>query len=383
MCKCAPLVLFLCSLVAAPSARTQQQDATDENAYYVFNGKALEIAKDNPAYAKHMRWQVWLYPAGVRIPRHTAGLQYSRWGLIEDTSAGRVLKRLETAQRFEVAYLKFFGADTWGRFTFLNAVGPIAIAEQPTETHSTEIQFTDAQPPDLEQLYQLRRLDDRLDKLMATAEPSLENNDSQGPSSPMRAYFDQIRDALQRVNKLSSQLARVHPQLQFIQLELAKAQPEIERAEKDAQKITAVLPSVKLPSSKIWMSQRENGGRDGLKETAITEIGSGVSVEEKWTGGDGSMAGTIILTTIPYDDIGKIDLVPPVPALDDTWTIRVHAARAPFPQKIDSPQRRTIKKTFPAVNYTTTENSVYFVLLNSNDAQDAYAYFLYHKQLGR
>ena len=381
MRKFAPLVLCLCLLVFVPCGRTQ--DDNDENAYYVFNGKALEIAKDNPAYAKHTRWQVWLYPAGVRIPRHTAGLQYSRWGLIEDTSAGRVLKRLQTAQRFELAYLKFFGADTWGRFTFLNSVGPIAIAEQPTETHSTDIQFTEAQPPDLEQLYQLRRLDDRLDKLMATAVPSLENNDSQGPSSPVKGYFDQIRDALQRASKLSSQLARVHPQLQFIQLDLAKAQPEIERAEKDAPKITAVLPSVKLPSSKIWMSQRENAGRDGLKEIAITEIGSGVSVEEKWTGGDGSMAGTIILTTIPYDDIGNIDLVPPMPTLDDTWTVRVHAARAPFPQKIDSPQRRTTKKTFPAVNYATTENSVYFVLLNSNDAQDAYAYFLYHKQLGR
>jgi len=383
MCKFAPLVLCLCLSVVVPCARTQWQDDNDANAYYVFNGKALEIAKDNPAYAKHTRWQVWLYPAGVRIPRHTAGLQYSRWGLIEDTSAGRVLKRLQTVQRFELAYLKFFGPDTWGRFTFLNSVGPIAIAEQPTPTHSTDIQFTETQPPDLEQLYQLRRLDDRLDRLMATAVPSLENNDSQGPSSPVKGYFDQIRDALQRASKLSSQLARVHPQLQFIQLDLAKAQPEIERAEKDAPKITAVLPSVKLPSSKIWMSQRENAGRDGLKEIAIAEIGSGVSVEEKWTGGDGSMAGTIILTTIPYDDIGTIDLVPPMPTLDDTWTVRVHAARAPFPQKIDSPQRRTIKKTFPAVNYATTENSVYFVLLNSNDAQDAYAYFLYHKQLGR
>jgi hypothetical protein len=95
------------------------------------------------------------------------------------------------------------------------------------------------------------------------------------------------------------------------------------------------------------------------------------------------MAGTVILTTIPYDDVGTIDLAPPMPTLDDTWTVRVHAARAPFPQKIDSPQRRTIKRTFPAVNYATTENSVYFVFANSADAQDAYAYFLYHKQLGR
>ncbi len=131
MYKFALLVLFLCSLVFVPSPQAQPQDDNDPNAYYVFDGKALEIAKDNPAYARHTRWQVWLYPVGVRIPRHTAGLQYSRWGLIEDASAGRVLKRLETAQRFEVAYLKFFGPDTWGRFTFLNAVGPIALPTPP------------------------------------------------------------------------------------------------------------------------------------------------------------------------------------------------------------------------------------------------------------
>jgi hypothetical protein len=262
-------------------------------------------------------------------------------------------------------------------------LGPIAVAEQPTETQSTETQFTETRPPDLEQLYQLRRLDDRLDRLISTAEPSLENNESEGRGSPAKGYFDQIRDALQQVSKLSSQLARVHPQLQFIKLGIAKAQPEITRAEKDTPKITAILPSVKLPSSKIWMSQTENAGRDGIKEIAITEIGSGVSVQESWTGGDGSMNGTVILTTIPYDDIGTIDLVPPMPSYDDTWTVRVHAGRAPFCQKIDSPQRRTIKATFPAVNYATTENSVYFVFPNSVDAQDAYAYFLYHKQRGR
>lgn len=388
MQKLSPLALCVCLLVVAPCARTQPQDDNDENAYYVFNGKTLEITNDNPAYAKHVRWQVWLYPGGVRIPRHSTGLQYSRWGLIDETSAGRVLKRLKAAQRFEEAYLKFFGPDTWGRYTFLNSLGPIALTDQPRQTKSsetqfTQTQFTETQPPDLEVLYQLLRLDDRLDKLMTTAQPSLENNQSEGPGSPVKPYLDQIRDALQRVSKLSSQLARLHPQLQFIKLEIAKAQPQIAQAEKDAPKITAVLPSVKLPASRTWMSQKENAGRDGIKEIAITEIASGVSVQETWTGGDGSMAGTNILTTIPYDDIGEIDLVPPVPTYHETWTVRVHAARAPFPQKIDSPLRRTIKATFPAVNYATTENSVYFVFANSADAQDAHTYFLYHKQLGR
>jgi hypothetical protein len=382
MRKLSALTLTLCLVAVVLCARTQRQDDSDKNAYYLFDGKTLEVANDNPAYAKPMRWQVWLYREGVRIPRHTSGLQYSRWGLIEETSAGRVLRRLKAVQRFEEAYLKFFGADTWGRYTFLNSLGPIAVVEQPTETPSTEI-FTETQSPELEARYQLLRLNDRLDRLITSAGPSLENNESESASSSVKEYFDQVRDALERVSKLSSQLARVHPQLRLLKVEIAKAQPEIAQAEKDAPKITAVLPSVKLPSSKTWMSQTENAGRDGTKEIAITEIGSGVSVQEKWTGGDGSMTGTTILTTVPYDDIGTIDLVRPMPTYDNTWTVRVHAGRAPFPQKIDSPQRRTIKATFPAVNYATTQNSVYFVFPDSSDAQDAYAYFVYHKQLGR
>src|ERR1700756_1574113 len=184
MGKVSALTLTLCLVAVVPCARTQRQDDSDKNAYYLFNGKTLEAANDNPAYAKPTRWQVWLYREGVRIPRHTSGLQYSRWGLIEESSAGRVLQRLKAAQRFEEAYLKFFGPDTWGRYTFLNSLGPIAVAEQPIETRSTEI-FTEAQPPELAARYQLLRLDDRLDRLVTTAAPSLENNESEGASSPV------------------------------------------------------------------------------------------------------------------------------------------------------------------------------------------------------
>jgi hypothetical protein len=116
---------------------------------------------------------------------------------------------------------------------------------------------------------------------------------------------------------------------------------------------------------------------------AITETGAGVSVQQSWMGGDGSMTGTVIVTTIAYDDIGNIDLSPPSPIGDGTWTVRVYAAGAPFPQKIDSPQRRTVRAAYPAVNYTTTESSVYFIFPNSAEAHDAFSYFLYHKQLGR
>jgi hypothetical protein len=64
--------------------------AQQQNTYYVFNRKTLEIAHDNPVHAYYIRWQVWLFQPGVNIPHYTAGLQYSRWGLIEGTSAAGV-----------------------------------------------------------------------------------------------------------------------------------------------------------------------------------------------------------------------------------------------------------------------------------------------------
>jgi hypothetical protein len=45
--------------------------------------------------------------------------------------------------------------------------------------------------------------------------------------------------------------------------------------------------------------------------------------------------------------------------------------------------RNTPKRVLPAVNLTTTRNFVYFAFRDPAEAQDAYAYFLYHKQLGR
>jgi hypothetical protein len=253
-------------------------------------------------------------------------------------------------------------------------LGPIAVADQDQ---------AETQPAALEEFYQLRRLDGRLNRLITTIQGSLENNESEGPDSPFKEYFDQIRDSLQRVSKGYGQLAHIRPQLRLIKLEIAQASAAVEGAETDVPNLTAALPSVKLPTSRTWMSQSEKAGSDGTIEVTVMESGSGVAVQQHWTGGDGSMTGTVVLTTIPYDDIGNVDLQPPMPVYDEMWTVRVHAARAPFPQKIDSPQRRTVKATFPAVDYTTTGTSVYFVFLNSTEAQDAYAYFLYHKQVGR
>jgi hypothetical protein len=364
--KFSSFVLFLCLFLVTPSAPAQPQ-----NTYYVFDGKTLEITHEDPAHANYLRWQVWLFQEGVHIPHYTASLQYSRWGLIEGTSAASVMKRLRASESFEEGYLKFFGPGTWGQYTFFNPLGPVAVTNQVME----------AEPAVLEKLYHLRWLDDRVNKLITTVQPSLENNESEGPGSALKEYFDQIRDTLERVSKIYSELARVRPQLQFIKLELARTQPAIVQAENKVPEITAVLPSVKLPTSLNWMFQAQNAGRDGTIEVQISETGSGVAVQQTWKGGDGSMTGTIIATTIPYKEIGNIDLVPPT-SLGE-WTVRVHAARAPFPQRIDSPERKTIKATYPAVHYETTGSSVYFVFPNSADAQDTFAYFLYHKQLGQ
>src|SRR6266852_4446231 len=57
-------------------------------------------------------------------------------------------------------------------------------------------------------------------------------------------------------------------------------------------------------------------------------------------------------------------------------------ARRPFPQTVNSPQHKIARSLLPVVNYTTTERAVYFAFLNSAKARDAYAYFLYHQQLG-
>jgi hypothetical protein len=283
------------------------------------------------------------------------------------------MKQLTALQNFQEAYLAFFGLGSWGRFTFFNPLGPISIADQPV----------DAEPAALDTFYEVSRLNDRLNKVMTTAQPSLQNNESEGPDSPYRDYFDQIKDSLVRVSKIHGQLARIHPQLHFVKLEVAKARTEVDRAQNGVSSITAVLPSVKLPTSNGWMSQRQKAGSDGTIEVTIKETGPGVSVQQSWTGGDGSMAGTVILTAIRYDDIGNIVLEPPSPIDDSGWTVRIESAHAPFPQKIDSPERKTARGTFPPVNYTTAESGAYFAFRNSAEAQDAYAYFLYHKQVGR
>jgi hypothetical protein len=82
--------------VAAVPANAQQQHARA-----IYNGASLQVADDNYTYAKYSRWQVCLYHSGVRIPHYAAGLQYSRWGLMEGGSSESVVKQLRDAQRLK------------------------------------------------------------------------------------------------------------------------------------------------------------------------------------------------------------------------------------------------------------------------------------------
>jgi hypothetical protein len=368
MRKSCRFVLSIVYFFATVSAGAQPQTA-----HYVYNGKTLQVAEEDLAFANYKQWQVWLYQEGVRIPRYTTGLQYSRWGLIEGRSAEDVMEQLRASQSFERAYVNFFGTGMWGRYTFFNPLGPIAVADQAVEKDSAG--FDDS--------YQVRGLRLRVNRLIVNVQPSLENNEGEGPASPVKNYFDLIRDALEQVCKAYSQLARVRPQLRIISAEITQTEAVVADAEHSVPKITLALPTVKLPTNSSWMSHTEKAGNEGTIQVEVQETPSAVSVHQTWTGGDGSMTGTVIVTIIPFNDIGSVDFEP---SLGNGWaarTVRVKSARTSFPETMTSPLRMTAKKVLPAVNFTTTTKAVYFAFPNSADAQDAYAYFLYHKQLGR
>lgn len=366
--KASFFALVLSLFAVAVSARAQQQEIS-----YVYDGKSLRVADNYSSYAKPTKWQVWLYENGVRIPRFAAGLQYSRWGLIEGRSVESVMQQLEVAQRFEEAYANFFAPVSRGRYTFLNPLGPIAVTEGAIENEETA----------LETRYQFDELDElryRLNNLMSKAQPSLENNESEGPASAHREYFDGIRRAAEQIGRLESQLARAHRTASFMQREIVSTRRAVTQAENDLRKMRASLPSMKLPTSASWMSHMEEAGSDGTIQVEIREAGPAISVRQSWTGGDGSMAGTVIKTLIPFDNIGNVDLRPPRGRGDDTWAVRVQPAHAPFPQTVTSPVRVTPRRVFPAVNLTTTESLLHLAFANPAEAGDAYAYLLYHEQ---
>jgi len=325
---------------------------------------------DRPVQARHARWQIWLYPEHVHIPPRTTGSPYSRWGLLEGRSAENVIQQLETFQGFERAYLSFFGPGEWGSYTFLNPLGPIAITSEAVKN----------EPPEA---FNLSELNGRINRLIATLQPSLENNKNDNLSSSVKDYFEQVENCLAQVAGLYSQLNQVNPQLHFIDGGIARTHGTVEQAENGVRQITATLPTVKLPTNNAWEFHTEWAGSDGIIEVTVREEESRVTVQQTWTGGDGSMRGSVGLTTVPYEDIGNVDLDAPTRRGDSEWTVRLDSAGSPFRETWTAPERKTAKGILRAVNYETTANFVYLVFNNPAEAQDAYVYFLYHQELGR
>jgi len=175
-----------------------------------------------------------------------------------------------------------------------------------------------------------------LNNVITAVQPSLENNESEGPSSPVKEYFDQIRDCLEQVSGLYSQTgtrsaSTSRHQRRNISDRCSGCLGREQRAQ-----ITAVLPSVKLPAGNAWMSHTEWAGSDGTIQVAITEAGPAVLVHQSWTGGDGSMAGTVVVTIVPFDHIGRIHFHRPMGIGDDTWTVVVESSHASFPETLNS-----------------------------------------------
>jgi hypothetical protein len=280
------------------------------------------------------------------------------------------MKQLKAFQSFERAFLNFFGSGTWGQNTFLNPLGPIATTTEAAKKQPSEESY-------------LGQLNYRIQRVVATVQPSLENNEKNGLALPVKDYFDRIRDSVQQVAEIYSQLVRLQPQLHFIDNQIVRTRTAVEESESNVRKITAVLPNVKLPTNHAWMSHEEWVGSDGIIKIEVTEARSAVLVEQTWTGGDGSMTGTVALTTISYENIGNVALEPPLRDHDDAWTVRVESAGGSFPETWSSPERKTAKGVLHAVNYKTTKSVVYLVFTSRAEAHDACAYFRYHQELGR
>src|SRR5258708_13253756 len=281
-------VLSVSLLATVVTVRVQEQ--TTYTDYYVFTGTTLKVPDDFSLYRTDRQWQVWLYDEGVHIPHYTAGLQYSRWGLIQGRSAESVERRLKAAQGFERAYLNFFGPGTWGRYTFFNALGPIAITDQAVEKN----------PAALDERFHLDELSGRVDRLIAGVQPSLENNESAESTSSIKEYFDQIRDASQQVSRLYSQLARPSPQVYFIRTKVSQTDRAVALAGNNVPKITAILPSVKLPTSTPWMSHTEAAGSDGIIRVDVTQIGPPLSLPQTFSGGNPRTSPPRVLPTLPF-----------------------------------------------------------------------------------
>src|SRR5262245_4688734 len=125
-------VLTFYLFAAVVPARAQQHP-------YIYDGETLHAPNDIHTYAKYRQWLVCFYQSGVRIPHNAVGPQYSSWGLMEGGSPESVVRELRAAQSFEAMYSRFFGPGTWGRYTFSNPLGPIAITGHALENDTTAL----------------------------------------------------------------------------------------------------------------------------------------------------------------------------------------------------------------------------------------------------
>jgi hypothetical protein len=357
--------MFACG--AAPE-QTPDAGAKQPASYYVSNGNALQPLTGDPAATNYSVWQVWLFSRSV--PRSVRGLKYVRWGVLEATSARAVIEQLETYQDFERAYKSFFGPDSWGPFTFSYSAGPIAIADASGQPAASDL---------LES--HIDSLNQQLGAVANELRPSLVNGSRSDAPSAIQADLQDVRNSMEDVARFYDKLSKLPAQRGYLAAELAILTPGANRAIRAAPQVIASLPSVKLPRDSSWMSYSESGGKEGTIAVRVTEVGSSAWVQQAWSGGDGSMTGTNVITIVPFQDIGPVNVrISPVGA---RWTVSIESASSNgFPQTIKSPLRTTAARTYPEVDANSNAHSVYLEFTDPQQAQDAYAYFLFHKQRG-
>lgn len=370
------LVFLWTSLCGAALGQTaaspRAQPHASYRSYYVCKGAVLQLVDGDPAAAGYAKWQVWLYSQRVRVSPSGLGLAHVRWGVVQGASAKEVMEQAGAYEQFEQAYRSFFGASAWGRFTFSYWVGPIAVPE-----------LGRGDDPD-GLLSKIDLLNFQLGSVVDELRPSLVNADySESIPPPVQQYLVQVRDSMQGLARFYDKLSRLPGEGNYLAQELALLTPGVNQAETVVPKVRAILPSVRLPVSKDWMTHTEAAGREGTVNVTITEMGSNAWVRQNWTGGDGSMSGTEIVTIIPYQDIGDLNMRMLDWGTGQRWSLCIQPANLNgFPQSVKSPDRTTAKRTYPAVDIKTSEEFLFLEFSNPSEAQDAYAYFLYHKQRG-
>ncbi len=190
----------------------------------------------------------------------------------------------------------------------------------------------------------------------------------------------------QKNDLLQSEIDLLNQQLESVVAELHRSlvngernqaplvQPYFEQVRKSMQDVARFYDKrSRLPAERTYLSQ------------VLAIVAPGVNQAENalWTGGDGSMTGTNVISIVPYQDIGPLDIWMRHWGKDPRWTLCIHPANSKrFLQSLTSPERHTAKRAYPAVDVKTTEGALYLEFSNASDAQDAYAFFLYHKQRG-